>query len=196
MTQAGMKMLQDQITAMFFTQEFSLRESSRMTTVEVYARLFDYPPESWTVPPLDEFVRLYPLGVDTPDGGLRVLSPLRVEANGALRMQTPPPPGAAVHVLAASAESCLAAAQRAAAQALESLKSSTPPILALVLVDAAWQLLLQTQPEAEFQAVRAVLGKEIPVAGGYTFGQIVRPRVNAPAELLTQHILVALFAAG
>ncbi len=38
-TQAGIKMLQDFITAMFFTQEFSLRESSRMTTVEVYARL-------------------------------------------------------------------------------------------------------------------------------------------------------------
>jgi len=37
--QAGIKMLQDFITSMFFTQEFSLRESSRMTTVEVYARL-------------------------------------------------------------------------------------------------------------------------------------------------------------
>ena len=37
--QAGIKMLQDFITTMFFTQEFSLRESSRMTTVEVYARL-------------------------------------------------------------------------------------------------------------------------------------------------------------
>jgi hypothetical protein len=173
-----------------------LEELDGRPAVEVYARLFDYPPASWTVPPLDEFVRLYPLGIDTPDGGLRVLSPLRVEATGALRMQTAPPQGAAVHVLAASAESCIAAAQSAASQALAALKSSSPPILALVLADAAWQLLLQARPEAEFQAVRAILGDEIPVVGGYTFGQIARPQPNAPAELLTQHILVALFAVG
>lgn len=171
-----------------------LEELDDRPAVEIYARLFDYPAEAWSLPPLDEFVRLYPLGVDTPDGGLRILSPLRVEAGGALRMQTPPPQGAAVHLLAASSESCLAAAQSAASQALAALDGSSPPILALALVDAAWQLLLQTRPEAEFQAVRAVLGGDIPLIGGYTFGQIVRPEASAPAELLTQHILVALFA--
>jgi hypothetical protein len=173
-----------------------LEELDGRPAIDIYARIFNYPTESWTVPPLDEFVRLYPLGVDTKDGGLQVLSPLRMEANGALRMQTAAPQGAAVHLLAASAESCLAAAQRAATQALETIKNNTPPILALVLVDTAWQLLLQTRPEAEFQAVRGVLGKEVPVIGGYTFGQIVQPHPDSPAELLTQHILVALFGAG
>ncbi len=173
-----------------------LEELDGRPPAETYARVFNYPAESWTVPPLDEFVRLYPLGMNTQDGGLRVLTPLHVESGGSLRMQTEAPQGAAVHLLAASADSCLAAAQRAATQALDAYKGSTPPALALVLADSAWQLVLQTRPEAALKSVRTVLGNGIPLVGGYTLGQIVRPRFGSPAELITQHILVALFGAG
>ena len=66
------------------------------------------------------------------------------------------------------------------------------PAFALVLVDIAWQMLLKANPGAEIAAVQNILGPNIPIAGGYTLGQIVRGDETGPS-FLNQHILVILF---
>jgi len=87
---------------------------------------------------------------------------------------------------------CEQAAQQAAQQALQQLEGSKPAFV-LVLVDIAWEMLLKSHPGAEINAVQDILGKDVPLAGGYTLGQIVRGKDSGTPQLLNQHIIVIAF---
>ena len=170
---------------------FWLRTLDGRPASEAYAHLFGYPASDWSVPPLDNLVRIYPLGLEGAGEGLLVRSPLRVEADGSFRMNTTIQSGSDAHLLMGSPSACLAAAQAAARQAVAALEGAKPA-LALVLVDLAWQMLFESQPGAEIAAVREVLGAEVPIAGGYTLGQIV-PSSEGTPQFLNQHMAVVIF---
>jgi hypothetical protein len=164
-----------------------LRSLDDLPATETFARLFGYPPREWTFPPLNTLVRIYPLEIEIPEKPNSLLrAPIRAEADGSLRMHTAIPEAATAHFMLGSADACLEAARRAAQQALAALDGARPA-LALLFVDAAWQTLLVSRPGAEVEAVQSVLGTDVPILGGYTFGQIV-----TGAELLNNHILIAL----
>jgi len=147
-------------------------------------------------------VRIYALGIEqkidesveaAPE--LIIRSPIRMENDGSMRMNTAIPEGSTAHLLVGSAARCLEAARKAASQALENLQSANRdcnPTLALVLVDKAWQSILTANPGEEIQAVRSVIGPDVPIIGGYSFGQIASLKTKSP-DLLNQHILVVLF---
>jgi hypothetical protein len=159
---------------------------------DAYAQLFGYEPRDWSFPPLNEMVRLYPLGIETEgQEGLLVRSPLRVEADGSLRMSTPVPTGSTCHLLLGSVEACQKAACEAARQALDGLENAQP-VLALLLVDISWQTLLEADPGLPIQALHEVLGTEIPIAGAYTYGQIAQTPASEKIALLNQHIEVLI----
>ncbi len=169
-----------------------LRTMNDQTAAEAYANLMGYTAHDWCFPPLNELVRLYPLGLETEDkSGLLVRSPLRVETDGSLRMHTSISEGSTAYILLGSSNSCQQAAEQAAREALTSL-GSAHPLFALVLVDISWQMLTESQPGIEVEAIKKVLG-DIPFAGGYTYGQIARDPVSGAPELFNQHIQVILF---
>ena len=89
---------------------------------------------------------------------------------------------------------CEKAAIQATRDALDELGEANP-VLALVLVDSAWQMLLQAQPERVILAVQDILGADVPIAGGYTLGQVLPPdsKTTHP-RFMNQHIMVALFS--
>lgn len=159
---------------------------------ETYAHLFGYPARDWAFPPLDHMTRLYPLGLEQADGKLLLRSPLRVEADGSFRMNASVADGRDAFLLVGSLSACQAAAADAAQQALSSLDGARP-VMALVLADVAWQMLFEAQPGADVAAVRDVLGPRVPIAGGYTLGQIVPGGAYAPPQFLNQHMVVILF---
>ncbi len=162
---------------------------------DAYARLFGFEPRAWTLPPLNALVRLYPLGMEVAGSDvLQVRSPLRIEADGSLRMSAPIPQGSTCHLLVGSLENCTAAARRAAANARSSL-GETRPVLALVLLDIAWKTLFEAQPLRVLQALRAELGPEVPIIGGFTFGQLARQAGAGQVVVLNQHIVVILIGA-
>jgi hypothetical protein len=163
---------------------------------EAYAGIFGYPARDWIYPPLNQLVRLYPLGFEikgdhqlssTP---FQIRSPIRVEPDGSLRMNSNLPQGKTAHFLVSSIEKCTHAAKAAAQTALETL-GEAKPVLALIFADIAWQMLFQAQPGMDVSAVREVIGEDIPIIGGYTFGQVGLSRDGCP-ELLNQHIQVIL----
>ena len=168
---------------------FWLRTLDGRPTSETYAQIFGYPARDWAFPPLSHLARLYPLGVEQGEQ-LIVRSPLRVEADGSFRMNAPVRDGLDAYLLVGSRASCQAAAQKATQQAIMQLEDAKP-VLALVLVDVAWQMLLKSTPGAEIAAVQDILGPDVPIAGGYTLGQIA-PGKNAP-QFLNQHMLVIVF---
>jgi len=170
---------------------FWLRTLDARPASETYAEMFGYPAREWSFPPLSHMARLYPLGMEQGEE-LVVRSPIRVEADGSFRMNAPVRDGADAYLLVGSRVNCQKAAQEAAQQALRELKG-IKPAFALVLVDISWQMLLKATPGAEISAVQEIIGEQVPIAGGYTLGQIVPDASAAPPEFLNQHIVVILF---
>lgn len=164
---------------------------------DTYSRYFGHQARDWSYPPLNHLVRLYPLGVERDGIGesgqpsFLVRSPLRVETDGSLRMNAGIPQGKSAYLLVSSAENCLAAARIATQQALEGL-GGRRPVLALVFADIAWNMLLQAQPGSEIAAIQSILGEDIPILGGYCYGQVGRGMDEA-LELFNQHIQIVLF---
>ena len=171
---------------------FWLRTLDGRPASETYAQLFGHPAREWAFPPLSHLARLYPLGVEQGDQ-MVVRSPIRVEADGSFRMNAPVRDGADAYLLVGNRDSCEKAAQQAAQQALQALNGDKPAF-ALVLIDIAWEMLLKSHPGSEIAAVQDILGKDVPVAGGYTLGQIVAGKENSLPQLLNQHIVVIVFA--
>jgi hypothetical protein len=169
-----------------------LQAIDQHTPAEHYANLLGYSAENWRTPPLSHLTRLYPLGVH-PGNETQpppVFSPLCIEAvDGSLQLHANLPVGSRVCLMVGSGEACIQAAENAAQQALTALGNATP-ILAFVLVDAAWQMLMEAQPGIELMALRRVLGDDIPIVGGYTFGAVTH--VRQTAEFLNQHLAVLL----
>jgi hypothetical protein len=175
---------------------FWLRTLNGRPASETYAELFGHPAREWAFPPLSYLARLYPLGVEQGDQ-LVVRAPIRVEADGSFRMNAPVRDGGDAYLLVGSRAGCQRAAAQAAQQALLAL-GSLKPSFALVLADIAWQLLLESSPGAEVAAIQDILGPGVPLAGGYTLGQIVPQDTDGPAaagpRFLNQHIVVVAFA--
>lgn len=171
---------------------FWLRTLDGRPASETYAQLFGYPARDWAFPPLSHLARLYPLGVEQGDQ-LLVRAPIRVEADGSFRMNAPVRDGADAYLLVGSRFSCENAAQRAAQQALQQLEGRKP-VFALILVDIAWEMLLKSHPGSEIAAVQDILGEKVPLAGGYTLGQVVPGKDPRLLQLLNQHIIVVAFA--
>jgi hypothetical protein len=178
---------------------FWLRTLNGRPASETYAELFGHPARDWAFPPLSYLARLYPLGVEQGEE-LVIRAPIRVEADGSFRMNAPIRDGADAYLLIGSRAASEKAASQAAQQALRAL-GDLKPAFALILVDIAWQMLLQANPGAEVAAVRDILGPDIAIAGGYTLGQIVpagdgraaSPGAGQP-RFLNQHIVVVAFA--
>jgi len=171
---------------------FWLRTLDGRPASETYAQLFGHPAREWAFPPLSHLARLYPLGVEQGDQVL-VRSPIRVEADGSFRMNAPVRDGVDAYLLVGSRASCEEAAQQAAQQALQQLKGEKPEFV-LVLVDIAWEMLLKSHPGAEIAALQEILGKNIPMAGAYTLGQVVPSNNAGSPQLLNQHIVVVAFS--
>jgi hypothetical protein len=156
-----------------------------------YAALFGKPARDWAFPPLNTMVRLYPLGIEREGLPLQVRTPLRVEADGSLRMGTALRDGLTGQLLVGSRDKCLEAARKAAGDALHTLEGAQPK-LAIVLADVSWEMLFQGFAGAEVEAIREVLGREVPIIGGYTFGQIAQPEGAPRPEFLNQHVEVVV----
>lgn len=169
---------------------FWLRTLDGRPASETYAGLFGYPARDWAFPPLSYMTRLYPLGVEQGED-LLVRSPIRVEADGSFRMNSAIREGIDAYLMVGSRSACERAARQATQQALLQL-GDAKPAFALVLVDVAWQMLLKAQPGVEIEAVQEILGTNIPIAGGYTLGQVI-PVESQSLKFLNQHIVVIVF---
>ncbi len=172
---------------------FWLRTLDGRPASDAYADLFQFPARDWAQEPLMSNVRLYPLGLDRGEEGMRLRAPLRVEIDGSFRMNSLVTDGQDAHLMVGAQSLCLQAAQQAASQALFTLDNRRPA-LALILADTSWQMLMAATPGAEIAAVQNVIGTDVPIIGGYTLGQVT-PSPNLPLpQLLDNHILVILFA--
>ncbi len=158
---------------------------------ERYASLFGRSAREWAFPPLNSLVRLYPLGIEQENGEMLVRTPLKVEADGSLRMSASLPDGVTGHLMVGSRDKCLEAARKAAGDALRALGGAEPK-LALIFTDVSWEMLFQGFAGAEIEAVQEVFGKQVQLVGGYTFGQFSQLDPEAGAQFLNQSMVVVV----
>ncbi len=161
--------------------------------IDSYVRYFGHTAREWTISPLMEMARLYPLGVEggQADGGMLLRSILRVEVDGSLRMSAPVPEGAVVHLMIGDPETCLREAEKAVTRALADLGESAKPMLAIAFVDVSWGHLFENHPNQVALALKSALG-DIPLIGAYTLGQVVQPAVSAKPVVHNQAISVVI----
>lgn len=169
-----------------------IRTLDNVPASEKYAQLFGQHSREWVFPPLNELVRLYPLGLEqNGESSLLIRSPLQVEVDGSFRMNSPAPEGSTGHLMVGSTATCVEAAREACREALKGIGTARPG-LAVVFADVAWKMLFETQSGRDIAAIREVLGPDVPIAGGYTVGQIASKAPNTP-KLLNQHIEIIIF---
>jgi hypothetical protein len=174
------------------TRDIWVQTADDQPAVDLYARYFGHTPREWAYPPLNDLVRLYPLGIEAGAGSRELVmrSPLRVEVDGSLRMSAPVSEGAVAHLMLGDADACLKAAETAAQSALTDLEP-VRPLVALVFVDLAWQFLLGARSNLLPEAIQEALGS-VPMVGAYTLGQVARPSPSAAAEIYNQSVEVVL----
>jgi hypothetical protein len=100
--------------------------------------------------------------------------------------------GLDAYLLTGSPATCIEAAQRAAQKAIAALNGAKP-VFAMVLADISWQMIFKARPGAEVDAVKAIIGDDIPLIGGYTLGQVTPGKNGSPPDFLNQHITVVAF---
>lgn len=173
---------------------FWLRTLDGRPASEAYAGLFGHAPRLWAFPPLNYTARIYPLGFEQPNSSeMLIRSPLRVEADGSFRMNAPLRDGSDAYLMVGSPALCIEAVKNSVKQAVLGLEGARP-VFGLVLADVSWQMLLQAKPGAEIQAIQEILGRELPIAGGYTLGQIAPARhSDENPQFLNQHFMIVLF---
>ncbi|GAB4493660.1 MAG: hypothetical protein OHK0010_26470 [Anaerolineales bacterium] len=173
---------------------FWLRTLDGRPASETYSHMFGKPPREWAFPPLNYLTRIYQLGFEQENSHqLVVRSPLRVEADGSFRMNASLRDGSDAYLLIGSPAECHKAALEAARQSLDMLGKSKPAF-ALVLVDIAWHMLMQARVDDQIKAIQSVIGEHVPIAGGYTLGQIIPAgEQEEHPQFLNQHIIVATF---
>lgn len=159
--------------------------------VELYAQYFGHEPREWAYPPLNEVVRLYPLGIEN-NGNLLVRSPLRVEVDGSLRMSAAVPSGSVAHLMLGDPQACLESAETAVRHALDEIGPARP-LIALALVDLAWLQLFSVRSSLIMSTIQDTLGS-IPVVGGYSLGQIARPAINHAPVIYNQSVTILILA--
>lgn len=166
---------------------------------QVYAELFGYPIDAWRVPPLNELVRLYPWEIEregkySPPLSLGAIrSPLRMDAEGFCRFNTPVEENSTVHLMIGSQDACLEAAKSATQSALGQIGEARP-IFGLILIDRAWDYLMKDLFDSLVEDIHKMIGENASICGGLTVGQIARSQSSGVVQYLHQCIEVVILA--
>ena len=121
--------------------------------------------------PLAKLAITYPLGIVLPNQSEYLIrDPITVDANGAITCAAEVPEGSQVYIMIGSREEAIQAAEQAARMAVEQLQGK-PPKAAFLFNCIARKKLLMTKKKEEIDAIRNIIGPEIPLIGFYTYGE-------------------------
>lgn len=127
-----------------------------------------------------EFAMERPLGLPQMKGEYIIRDPLRALPDGSLLCVAAVPQNAVVRIMSGDKESLFAAAKQAAEQSVKSL-GGRKPALAIIFDCISRLLLLGEDAQREIEVIRSVIGRDIPLIGLFSFGEIAAQESNPPA---------------
>ena len=136
---------------------------------------------------------LFPLSLILPDGTRLVRTILGVdEHEGSLTFAGDVPQGSRAQLMKANFDRLVDGAQGAADAAHVSI-GRTAPALALLISCVGRKLVLNQRIEEEVEAVRDILGAEVPLTGFYSYGEIAPFSGSVSCELHNQTMTITTF---
>jgi hypothetical protein len=127
-----------------------------------------------------EFAMEHPLGLPQMRGEYVIRDPLKAFPDGSLACVAAVPENAVVRIMRGNKESLLTAARQAAEQSVKSL-GGPRPALAIIFDCVSRLLLLGEDAQREIDLVRSVIGRDTPLIGLFSFGEIAAQEGNPPA---------------
>ena len=141
------------------------------SAVEIYEEYFGKDTAELKEEPLARMAILYPLGMGVPGEEEYLLrNALRAEDNGSLVCAAEVPEGSEVRLMMGSRDACVEAARTAAHQALNTMGDASAKV-AIVFSSISRYKLLGRRGGLEIDAIRSVLGEDVPIIGFYTYGE-------------------------
>lgn len=114
---------------------------------------------------------LYPIGICLEGENEYLLrNIISLNDDGSIITQGDVPQGTSMRIMIGTKESALSAARQAAEQVKSSLRNKEPN-LAIVMSSASRARLLGRDIDEEFKVIRETLGKDVPLAGFYSYGE-------------------------
>lgn len=157
-------------------------------TIEVYRELFGEKANN------DQFLMTKPLGIEVGEEEPRLRDPLIVQDDGSIVYAAEVQEGSKVYMMESPPDQVIEAAKTAAREAVEAADAEPDEIRGAIMHDCVcrWNCLLDDETRAEeMEAVKEVIGGDVPVIGWYTYGEIALPR--ALAGVHNQTLVLQLF---
>lgn len=151
-----------------------LHELNGKPAINIYEEYFGEKAEELRKEALARMAITYPLGIKVPDYEEEYLirDPITVDEKGSITCAAEIPEGSEVRLMIGSKEKAVEAAQDAARRLMKAFEAdNATPKLALVFNCIAREKLFAQKANDEIQAVRAIIGKDVPMLGFYTYGE-------------------------
>ncbi|MBW6441218.1 FIST C-terminal domain-containing protein [Patescibacteria group bacterium] len=149
-----------------------LQEINGKPAIYIYEEYFGKKAEELREEPLAKMAITYPLGIFI-EGSKEMLirDAITVDENGAMTCAAEVPVGSKVRLMIGNKEEAIKAAKEAAEKALSGLEGKEPAA-AVIFNCIARQKLFGRHANDEIEAIKSVLGKDVPIIGFYTYGEI------------------------
>ncbi|MFQ6083838.1 MAG: FIST signal transduction protein [Candidatus Aminicenantia bacterium] len=156
-----------------------IREIEGRPAFEAYLDYFGDVTPKLNAENFPEFGMRHPLGLPDVTGGYTIRDPLKVEKDGSIICVAEVPENSAVRIMKGDNESVIRAAKESAQKAVNSLGKRKPAI-AIVFDCVSRLLLLGKDAQRELDTIRSVIGRDVPLIGFFTFGEIASANGGPP----------------
>ena len=148
-----------------------IHEIEGKPAIEIYEKYFGDHAKSLRNETLSTLAVSYPLGLHV-EGSEEYLirDPLSVNAEGSITCAAEVPEGGLVRIMMGTRESAIAMASKAAEDAKAQLEGKTPKAI-FIFNCIARKKLFGARGGEEIEAIKNVLGRDVPLIGFYTYGE-------------------------
>lgn len=148
-----------------------IKELDNEPALKIYEDYFGKEASELTKEPLARMAYTYPLGVEVEGSDeLLIRDPIVANKQGEITMAAAIPEGTMVRLMLGDKEKAIKAAEKAATVAFGQLEGKTPKCI-IMFNCMARNKLLGARCNEENQKVLAVIGKDVPMIGFYTYGE-------------------------
>jgi len=177
----------------------TIKEIDKKIAVEIYEEYFEKSFEELNKEGIYKLGLSYPIGMRWVNKGVKeyiTRAPLKIDKNGGIVLSADIKEGEEISLMMGDKEWVLESAKTAALKAMDDIKNSEIKF-AVMLSDISRLYLLRKDAKKEIDAVKEIIGKNVPILGCYTFGEYMPFSVNETLSQFhfnNQSISIALFA--
>ncbi|MCS7220116.1 MAG: FIST C-terminal domain-containing protein [Anaerolineae bacterium] len=160
---------------------------------EVYRQLWAQEAPGLTPERFPAFAAAHPFGLPQASGEYLIRDPYLVHPNGAIECAAVVPEHSVAHIMSGEKEALLAAAQAAAARAMDGL-AGHPPVAAVIFDCISRLQYLREEAITEIENIRDVIGRETPLIGMFSYGEIAPPPDSGLTVLHNKTVAICVLA--